>query len=165
MLGVLSGKLNRDMDDVSSNSKRWDSDEIYNLIINDLLKAGKNSQDPLNSIGAIAQTISNTPTKVELDELITKINARITTRNDQLDANRERVGLNWKLHCDTSKVLSTKLAFGLLHQPKWIPLRYAPLTLELELVNDFTDVCIKGYDDANSRFARFHWLKCLEILN
>ena len=41
-----------------------------------------------------------------------------------------------------TKTLSTKLAFGLLNQPKWIPLRYAPLTLELELVNAFTDVCV-----------------------
>ena len=45
-----------------------------------------------------------------------------------------------------------KLAFGLLNQPKWIPLRYAPLTLELELVNNFTDVCIEPYANANSRF-------------
>ena len=39
-------------------------------------------------------------------------------------------------------MVSTKLAFGLLNQPKWIPLRYAPLTLELELVNSFADVII-----------------------
>ena len=51
----------------------------------------------------------------------------------------------WRLHGNETKVLSTKLAFGLLHQPKWIPLRYAPLTLELELVNEFTDVCVTPY--------------------
>ena len=43
--------------------------------------------------------------------------------------------------------MSTKLAFGLLHQPKWIPLRYAPLSIELELVNAFTDVCIGAKED------------------
>ena len=32
MLSVLSGKLNRDMDDVSSMSKRWDSDEVYDAV-------------------------------------------------------------------------------------------------------------------------------------
>ena len=31
-----------------------------------------------------------------------------------------------------------------MNQPKWIPLRYAPISLELELVNQPTDVCILG---------------------
>ena len=48
----------------------------------------------------------------------------------------------WKLNGNHSKVVSTKLAFGLLNKPKWIPLRYAPLTLELELVNSSADVII-----------------------
>ena len=32
MLSVLSGKNNRDMDDVSSMSKRWDCYEVYDAV-------------------------------------------------------------------------------------------------------------------------------------
>ena len=32
MLSVLSGTHNRDMDDTSSMSKRWDSEEIYDAV-------------------------------------------------------------------------------------------------------------------------------------
>ena len=39
---------------------------------------------------------------------------------------------------DQSKTVSTKLCSGLLNQPKWIPLRYAPVQIELELVNQPT---------------------------
>ena len=38
---VLSGKFNRDMDDVSSVSKRWDSDEVHDAVSNNLLDAYK----------------------------------------------------------------------------------------------------------------------------
>jgi hypothetical protein len=84
--------------------------------------------------------------------VIAAVNAKITARNQQLANNLKSLGLIWKLNADSHKTVSTKLAFGLLHQPKWIPLRYAPLTLELELVNDFTDVCVAPYVHANSRF-------------
>ena len=63
----------------------------------------------------------------------------------------KRFGQHWAMTSNQTKVMSTKLAFGLLHQPKWIPLRYAPLTLELELVNSFTDVII---DPDGTRFTR-----------
>ena len=66
--------------------------------------------------------------------------------NEEGILNLRKLGLINRLHGNESKVLSTKLAFGLLHQPKWIPLRYAPLTLELELVNEFTDVCVTPYN-------------------
>ena len=46
MLSVLSGKFNRDMDDVSSVSKRWDSDEVYNAISQNLLDATDNANPP-----------------------------------------------------------------------------------------------------------------------
>ena len=46
MLSVLSGKFNRDMDDVSSVSKRWDSDEVYNAISQNLLDATDNANYP-----------------------------------------------------------------------------------------------------------------------
>ena len=39
MLSVLSGKNNRDMDDVSSMSKRWDSDEVNDAVRKNLLSA------------------------------------------------------------------------------------------------------------------------------
>ena len=42
MLSVLSGKNNRDMDDVSSMSKRWDSDEVYDAVRKNLLSAANN---------------------------------------------------------------------------------------------------------------------------
>ena len=35
----------------------------------------------------------------------------------------------------------------MLHQPKWIPLRYAPLSIELELVDDPTDVAMGTMTD------------------
>ena len=38
-----------------------------------------------------------------------------------------------------SRRVSFKLQSGLLNQSKWLPIRYAPLTLELELVNSSTD--------------------------
>ena len=40
---------------------------------------------------------------------------------------------------NAKKTVCFKLLSGLLNQPKWIPLRYAPITLEIELVNAFTD--------------------------
>ena len=46
MLSVLSGKFNRDMDDVSSVNKRWDSDELYDVISKNLLDAQLNDEDP-----------------------------------------------------------------------------------------------------------------------
>ena len=41
------------------------------------------------------------------------------------------------------RTVSFKPLFGLLNQPKWIPLKYAGgLVLELEIVNNFTDPII-----------------------
>jgi hypothetical protein len=76
MLGILSGKLNRDMDDVSSNSKRWDSDEIYNVISNDLLNATNNSQAPLNNIAVKFPNQSNLLT-VRVELIISSVNFKI----------------------------------------------------------------------------------------
>ena len=47
------------------------------------------------------------------------------------------------------KTVCFKLLSGLLNQPKWIPLRYAPITLELELVNAFTDVTVEHHSINN----------------
>ena len=148
MLSVLSGKNNRDMDDVSSMSKRWDSDEIYKAIQDNLLSAENNELDPIFNIGAIPATTvadGDPVTGAALKTVIDNINNRITSMNEEGLLNLRKLGLINRLHGNESKVLSTKLAFGLLHQPKWIPLRYAPLTLELELVNQFTDVVIAPY--------------------
>ena len=40
------------------------------------------------------------------------------------------------------QTVGMKLCSGLLNQPKMLPLKYCPLTIELELVNDATDVII-----------------------
>ena len=160
MLSVLSGKLNRDMDDVSSMSKRWDSDEVYDAVRKNLLSAANNEQDPAFQIGAIPTLATGTAVDLAtINTVIGEINTRIEAINDEGEINRRKLRLVTRLHGNESKVLSTKLAFGLLHQPKWIPLRYAPLTLELELVNQFTDVCIELHvvdqavnPGANSRF-------------
>ena len=53
MLSVLSGTHNRDMDDTSSMSKRWDSEDIYKVVQNNLLSAENNEQDPVFNIAAI----------------------------------------------------------------------------------------------------------------
>ena len=47
-------------------------------------------------------------------------------------------------YCDyfrggTSKPVSFKPLFGILNQPKYIPLSYCPITMELEIVNDALD--------------------------
>ena len=76
MLGVLSGKINRDMDDVSGMSKRWDSDEVYNAVSNNLLSAGSNQEDPANAVTDIALVDPGVATPVsqaELNALITQI--------------------------------------------------------------------------------------------
>ena len=39
----------------------------------------------------------------------------------------------------TSKKVSFKPLFGLLNQPKYIPLSWCPLTIEMEIVNNATD--------------------------
>ena len=53
MLSVLSGKYNRDMDDVSSMSKRWDSDEVFEAVRHKLLSAANNEQDLAFQIAAV----------------------------------------------------------------------------------------------------------------
>ena len=61
MLSILSGKHNRDMDDVSSVCKRWDSDEVYYAVSNNLLDANLNSEDPTFTIaGDLGATVSYT---------------------------------------------------------------------------------------------------------
>ena len=53
----------------------------------------------------------------------------------------------------TSKKVSFKPFFGLLNQPKYIPLSWCPLTIEMEIVNNATDaVCGNGgaFTDANT---------------
>ena len=154
MLSVLSGKFNRDMDDVSSVSKRWDSDEVYNAISNNLLDATDNANPPEFVVGNLPPLgFANPVTQDNANDLVTNIDNSIQARNEQLERNARKLGLIWKLDAEAHKTVSTKLAFGLLHQPKWIPLRYAPLTLELELVNNFTDVCVAPY--ASGTLSRF----------
>ena len=154
MLSVLSGKFNRDMDDVSSVSKRWDSDEVYNAISKNLLDATDNANPPEFVVGNLPPLgFANPVTQDNANDLVTNIDNMIQARNEQLERNARKLGLIWKLDAEAHKTVSTKLAFGLLHQPKWIPLRYAPLTLELELVNNFTDVCVAPY--ASGTLSRF----------
>ena len=154
MLSVLSGKNNRDMDDVSSMSKRWDSDEVYDAVRKNLLSAANNEQDPAFQIATIPALPNGTAVDLAaLNAMIAAFNTTIEAINDEGPINRQKLGLVTRLHGNESKVLSTKLAFGLLHQPKWIPLRYAPLTLELELVNQFTDVCVAPYTPTAAQLA------------
>ena len=60
MLSVLSGTHNRDMDDTSSMSKRWDSEGVYDAVRNNLLSATNNEHDPAFNIGAIPALPSGT---------------------------------------------------------------------------------------------------------
>ena len=115
MMSVLSGKNNRDMDDVMGIRNRWDSDKEYQIINSDKLNSALNKQTP--GLGGNFAAVE--PTVAEMIE------------------ESKRFGQHWAMTSNQTKVMSTKLAFGLLHQPKLIPLRYAPLTLELELVNSF----------------------------
>jgi hypothetical protein len=46
------------------------------------------------------------------------------------------------------QTVGMKLCSGLLNQPKMLPLKYCPLTIELELVNNATDVVITPNVDA-----------------
>ena len=159
MLSVLSGKFNRDMDDVSSVSKRWDSDEVYDIISQNLLDGTFNDEEPrFNVTGDMGLDITDPVDAAKANGIYTKVNGKIDALTAQDKDNLRRKALIWYLQAGRSKVVSTKLAFGLLHQPKWIPLRYAPLTLELELVNDFTDVCVIPTNNGgvNERFPTTH---------
>ena len=123
MMSILSGSRNRDMDDVSGTMNRWDSETLYPLFNHNAFNSdlvGERPGNPANFTGATSVALLST----------------------QVQAEARRHNIFWNIAPDGTKVLSTKLLFGLLHQPKWIPLRYAPLTLELELVNAFTDVCV-----------------------
>jgi len=134
--------------------KRWDSDEVHDAVSNNLLSAGNNTLDPDNAIADIISIPPGTTVDVDLfNSLIASVNTRIEALNNEDTLNRKKLGLIWRLHGLSSKVVSTKLAFGLLHQPKWIPLRYCPLVLELELVNNFTDVCVTPYDSGDANIA------------
>ena len=118
MLSVLSGTHNRDMDDVSSVCKRWDCDEIYKAIQDNLLSAENNELDPIFNIGAIPATTvapGDNVTGADLKKVIDNINNRITALNEEGILNLRKLGLINRLHGNESKVLSTKLAFGLLH--------------------------------------------------
>ena len=128
MLSVLSGKNNRDMDDVSSMSKRWDSEKVNVDVQNNLLSTATNEQDPSFQIAAIPALATGTTIDLAaINGVIGDINTRIEAINDEDSINRPKLGMIWRFHRNETKVLSTKLAFGLLHKPKWIPLRYAPL--------------------------------------
>ncbi len=45
---------------------------------------------------------------------------------------------------DTQRVLFKPL-LGILNQPKFLPIRYMPLTIELELVNDITEPIFSNF--------------------
>ena len=135
MLSILSGRHNRDMDDASSVSQRWDSEEFYKIVTDGNLNSTVLEQFPDFNAHNIPGTGTDPGTKAE-------IKTAFTALVNELLGNQLKQGKYWRLNGNHSKVVSTKLAFGLLNQPKWIPLRYAPLTLELELVNSFADVII-----------------------
>jgi len=120
MMSVLSGDKNRDMDDISGTMNRWDADPLYYYMNNNKVNSATLEQRPGETANLDADT----------------------TRQNVIDESK-RAGIHWYLSGNHTKTLSTKLLFGLLHQPKWIPLRYAPLTLELELVNLYSDVIIR----------------------
>jgi len=42
------------------------------------------------------------------------------------------------------KTVSLKLLSGILNQPKYLPIRYCPITLELELVNSPSEICVSA---------------------
>ena len=91
MLSVLSGKNNRDMDDVSSVSKRWDCEEIYKAIQDNSLSAENNEQDPVFNIGAIPALPVGTAVDLNaLNGIITSVNNKITEINDQGSSNRQK---------------------------------------------------------------------------
>ncbi len=50
----------------------------------------------------------------------------------------------------TTRRVSFKLLSGLFNQPKWLPIRYCPITIELELVNSATDPVV-DLDDTTFR--------------
>ena len=52
------------------------------------------------------------------------------------------------------QTVGMKLCSGLLNQPKMLPLKYMPLTIELELVNDANDAIVTP--DVNSVFTSFN---------
>ena len=77
MLSVLSGTHNRDMDDVSSVCKRWDSDEVYYAVSNNLLDANLNPEDPTYIAGDLAENITGDVTAGVLNGVIGTINLAI----------------------------------------------------------------------------------------
>ena len=107
------------MDDVSSMSKRWDSDEVYDAVRKNLLSAANNEQDPAFQIAAVPELGTGVTTidRDVINDLVREINTRIEALNDEGEINRRKLGLITRLHGNETKVRSTKLAFGLLHQP------------------------------------------------
>ena len=70
-------------------------------------------------------------------------------RSDKLEPNQSHTedtlpGIPGTSH----QTVGMKLCSGLLNQPKMLPLKYMPLTIELELVNDANDVVITPGVDA-----------------
>ena len=53
----------------------------------------------------------------------------------------------------SSRRVSFKLFSGLFNQSKWLPIRYCPITLELELVNSATDPVVNPADGDGSVFT------------
>ena len=95
MMSVLSGDKNRDMDDISGTMNRWDADPLYYYINNNKMNSTNLGERP----GEVAN-LTDPPTQA------------------QVIAESKRAGLHWYLSGNHTKVLSTKLLFGLLHQPK-----------------------------------------------
>ena len=101
-----------------------------------------------NKNNRINDDVSNQNARWDSDKVYDRLTATETNDNSATDVNNLALTnlaagqLDLKMDGDKSKVVSTKLCSGLLNQPKWLPLRYAPITIELELVNQPTDVCI-----------------------
>ena len=53
----------------------------------------------------------------------------------------------------SSRRVSFKLMSGLFNQSKWLPIRYCPITLELELVNSAVDAVVNPADGDGSVFT------------
>jgi hypothetical protein len=71
--------------------------------------------------------------------------------NPTAGANKVKDNLRSGITNSSYKTVSFKPLFGILNQPKFIPLQWLPLTMEFELVTDALDPIIPS--DANSQFT------------
>ena len=79
------------MDDVSSISKRWDSDEVYDAVRKNLLSAANNEQDPAFRIAAVPTLAVGTAIDLAaINGVIGEINTRIEALNDEGAINRQK---------------------------------------------------------------------------